>query len=114
MDSDALSAVKAAGVEADMNEPGVPSSQRSREFAIPSVPVARDHPDEWEARAVWSMGTPLAPSLCVHGILCGKVYFSSVFFTFFHKKLKQGGGFFSSLHGGNCFSIVSYHLKENS
>lgn len=87
IDSEALPAAKAAGVEAEINEPGVASSQRHRKFAIPSVSIARDHPDYQEARVEWSMDTPHAPSLCVHSIpatsSAAKSGFSP-FFSLFH------------------------------
>lgn len=75
-----LSAVRAAGMEADMNEPGMPSSQRCREFAIPSVPIARDHPDDEEARVEWSMDTL---SVCVHSIPATSSMTKSTFPPFF-------------------------------
>lgn len=75
--------VKAAGVEAEMNEPGVPSSERSREFAIPSVPIARDRPEDREAKAEWSMDTPHAPSSCAHGTPATSSVAKSIFPPFF-------------------------------
>lgn len=103
-----------------MKEPGVPSSQTSRIFAIPSVPTARDHPDAGEARVEWSMDPPHAPSWSVHSTPATCPVAKSIFPTFFapfstlFPEETKAGASFPSLHRGNIFSSLSqHHLEEN-
>lgn len=119
IDSEALPAAKAAGVEADMNEPGVPSSQRCRKFATPSVPIARDHPDDRETRVGWSMDTPCTILVCSQQ----HPLWQSLFFLHFppptpfplsfHKKPKQGALFPPCTEGIVSQGLSQYHLGEN-
>lgn len=109
IDSDALSAVKAAGVEAAMNEPGVPGSeiQGICHFLCSScLGSSRGAGIKGRVEHGHTPCTILGRSWHPCNLLPGKVYFSSIFFLFplcFHKKPKQRGSF-PSLHGGNCFS----------
>lgn len=89
IDFDALSAVKPDGVEADTNEPGVPSSQPSLVgeswgtcHLLCSCCQGSSRGQPARARAEWSMGPSRAPSLCVHAIPATSSVAKSIFTLF--------------------------------